>query len=70
MTTGERIKSLRLAANLSRAECARQVPMPLRTLEEWESGRHRPTEVRWLIGLARVLGVTLAMLLDEKEVDA
>ena len=64
MTTGERIKSLRLAANLSRAECARQVPMPLRTLENWELGTNKPTEVRWLIGLARVLGTTVEELIN------
>lgn len=63
MTTGDRIKSMRLAANISRAECARRVGMPLRTLEDWEAGKHRPTDARWLIKLARVLGVSVEGLI-------
>lgn len=49
-----RIKGFRLGAGLSRAEASRQSGIPLRTLENWESGRVRPCDVRLLQKLAKL----------------
>lgn len=44
------IKQSREAANLTRAEMAKRYGIPLRTLEDWESGRRKPPEyVRELV---------------------
>lgn len=36
-----RIKEKRIEAGLSRAEMSRQFEIPLRTLENWESGKNK-----------------------------
>lgn len=38
------IKESRIAAGLSRAEMSRQFKIPIRTLENWESGARKPPE--------------------------
>lgn len=59
MQTGEKIKSLRLSKNLTRAELARQANMPLRTLEDWEYLKRVPSRVDYLLRISEVLGVTV-----------
>ena len=39
-----RIKEAREARGWSRAELARRLGAPIRTLEDWESGRRHPAE--------------------------
>ena len=36
------IKELRAATGLSQAKFARLLDSPTRTIEDWESGRHKP----------------------------
>ena len=38
------IKEMRVRAGLSRAEMSRQFKIPVRTLENWESGKRNPPE--------------------------
>lgn len=38
------IKEMRVRAGLSRAEMSRQFKIPIRTLENWESGKRKPPE--------------------------
>lgn len=38
------IREYREAAGLSRAEMSRQFKIPIRTLEDWESGKRNPPE--------------------------
>ena len=44
MNTAERSKAIREMTGLSRAEFSRQYKIPLRTLEDWDSGRGKPPE--------------------------
>ena len=41
MTT---IKELRTATELSQAKFAKLLDIPTRTIEDWESGRHKPPD--------------------------
>ena len=43
-TIESKIKTKRLEMGLSRAELARQFNMPIRTLEDYESGKRKPAE--------------------------
>ena len=36
------IKELRTASGLSQAKFAKLLEIPTRTIEDWESGRHKP----------------------------
>ena len=38
------IKELRASTGLSQAKFAKLLEIPTRTIEDWESGRHRPPE--------------------------
>ena len=62
-TPAEQIREAR--GRLSRAEAARQTGLSLRSLEEWEAGRHEPNPLalpeilrRLREAEARVLGTT------------
>lgn len=44
-----RIKDARLAAGLTQAELSKKYNIPIRTIEDWDSGRHKPSE--WLENL-------------------
>lgn len=43
------IKEIREAYGLSRAEFCRQTGIPIRTVEDWESGKRKPTD--WAVKL-------------------
>ena len=38
------IKELRASTGLSQAKFAKLLEIPTRTIEDWESGRHKPPE--------------------------
>ena len=38
------IKELRTSTGLSQAKFAKLLEIPTRTIEDWESGRHNPTD--------------------------
>ena len=38
------IKQLRTASGLSQAKFAKLLDIPTRTIEDWESGRHKPPD--------------------------
>lgn len=42
--TPEEIKNFRARLGLSRADLARRLPVPYRTLEDWEAGRRTPPD--------------------------
>ena len=48
--TPTELKSFRARLGLNRAELGRLLPVPYRTLEDWEAGRRRPSTL-----LARAL---------------
>ena len=44
-----KIKDARLAAGLSQAALSKKYGIPIRTIEDWDSGRRKPSE--WLEAL-------------------
>lgn len=48
------ITEYRIAAGLSRAEMSRQFKIPIRTLENWESGVRKPPEWAELLILEKL----------------
>ncbi len=44
METSEIIRNLRLETGLSKKDFAEHLGIPLRTIEDWESGRRTPPE--------------------------
>lgn len=44
-----KIKDARLEVGLTRAELSKKYNIPIRTLEDWDSGRRKPSE--WLENL-------------------
>lgn len=45
--TGDDIKQWRQNHGWSRAELARQLPAPYRTVEDWEADRRTPPDYLW-----------------------
>lgn len=62
-----KIEERRKATGMSRSELARQSGVPLRTLEEWESGRRIPRDVYQLAKVAKALNCLIEdlIVLDE-----
>ncbi|WP_111412571.1 helix-turn-helix domain-containing protein [Billgrantia lactosivorans] len=61
---GERIKHLRLQANLNKAALARKVGVSDVTISYWESGAIKQIGHERLVALADALGCSLAQLLE------
>ncbi len=55
---GEDIKKARIERNISRAELSRLSGVPLRTLEEWESGRRNATHIK-VINICEILDIDI-----------
>tara|TARA_R110001606_G_scaffold71219_1_gene162936 strand:+ start:22247 stop:22564 length:318 start_codon:yes stop_codon:yes gene_type:complete len=45
MTVGQRLKTARIAANMSRNEAAKHLKCSIHTLKAWELDRHRPKPI-------------------------
>jgi transcriptional regulator with XRE-family HTH domain len=61
---GERIKHLRMQANLNKAALARKVGVSDVTISYWESGAIKQIGHERLVALAEALGCTLGQLLE------
>ncbi len=61
---GNRIKQLRLQANLNKAALARKVGVSDVTISYWESGAIKQIGHERLVALADALGCTLGQLLE------
>jgi DNA-binding transcriptional regulator YiaG len=59
------IAELREKSGLSRAELSRRSGVPLRTLEDWDSGRNIPRDVYQLYKVAKVLNCRIEDLIIE-----
>lgn len=64
--SGKKIKDARLAKNMSRAELSRRSGVPVRTLEDWESGRRNPMDVDVVISVSKALDVDLGELYSDE----
>lgn len=64
-TLAKEIKEKRLALGMSRAEMSRQFEIPVRTIEEWDSGKQAP--VTWVCKL--LLEKLESMMEDEEMID-
>lgn len=67
--SGEKIKNIRLCKKMSRAELSRKSGVPIRTLEDWEAGRRKPTNVDSVIQVAQSLQVDLSELYTEDYIE-
>ncbi len=59
MFDGTKIKAIRLARGMQRKELSLLAQMPLRTLEEWESGEAEINKVSHLIKIAEILNSSI-----------
>lgn len=67
MNFQERLKKKRLALGLTQSELAEKVGVSLRTIQNYESGFHRATNINIVRKLAEVLGTDFDELLDTSE---
>lgn len=63
---GEKIKTIRLARNLTQQDLADRMGLKRNTISQWESGM-RKISVEHLIEIAKVVGVTLDYFNDNTE---
>jgi len=61
MTSGEKLKAIRLQKGISRAELSRLTKIPLRTIEDWEYGKNKLID----IGKIKLLAETLKVDINE-----
>ena len=65
MTSGEKLKSIRLQKGISRAELSRTAKIPLLTLEGWEYGYRQLKDINKIIILAKTLDVEIKEIIGE-----
>lgn len=70
VVSGGKIKQVRTAQGMGRAELSRRSGVPVRTLEDWESGRRNPTSIDSVVPVAQALGVGLDMLYSDEYISA
>lgn len=63
MTSGEKLKAIRLQKGISRAELARQTEIPLLTLEAWEYGYRQLKDINKILILAKALSIDFKELI-------
>lgn len=64
-----RIKERRQELNLTRKALSDISTVPLRTLEEWESGRRIPRDIYQIKKVANALKCTMEDIIDFSDVD-
>ncbi|WP_111639954.1 helix-turn-helix domain-containing protein [Marinomonas shanghaiensis] len=68
MTVGQRLKTARIAANMSRNEVAKHLNCSIHTIKSWELDRHRPKPI--IMARIEVLfGLEKGHLTCSKDVD-
>jgi len=67
MTFGKRMKELRLAAGLSQPKLAEMTGVSLRTIQNYESGTRKPSNIQITNKIAAALNADLSDLLDEQQ---
>ncbi len=64
--SGKKIKDIRTSKKMSRAELSRCAEVPVRTLEDWESGKRNPTDIDKIIMVAQALGIDICDLYSDE----
>jgi len=64
MTFAERLKKARENANITQTKLAEQSGVSLRTIQNWENGVRKPSNIDGVTKIAEVLGVSAAELID------
>lgn len=67
MSFGKRLKEARTKAGLQQKELAQKSGVSLRTIQNWEGDKRRPSHLEAVAEVAKVLGVSGAQLLDEND---
>ena len=67
MSFGTRLKEARSRAGLQQKELAVRSGVSLRTIQNWEGDKRRPSHFDAVADVARVLGVSSAELLSEED---
>ena len=67
MSFGARLKEARNRAGLQQKELAARSGLSLRTIQNWEGDKRRPSHFDAVADVARVLGVSSAELLSEED---
>ena len=67
MSFGTRLKEARNRAGLQQKELAVRSGVSLRTIQNWEGDKRRPSHFEAVADVARVLGVSSAELLSEED---
>lgn len=67
MTFGERLKAARKKRNMLQQELAKASGISLRTIQNWETGLRRPSNIEGIEKVAITLGVSTSDLLDNHE---
>jgi len=68
MVFKERLRELRIEANLTQAELAERAGVSTRTIQNYELGTRKPVHMEMVQKLAAALGTTTEYLLSENEV--
>ena len=64
MTFAERLKKARENANITQTKLAEQSGVSLRTIQNWENGVRKPSNIDGVTKIAEVLGVSATELID------
>lgn len=67
MSFGTRLKQARSKAGLQQKDLAERSGISLRTIQNWEGDKRRPSHFDAVADVARVLGVSSAALLSEED---
>jgi len=67
MSFAENLKNLRHQKKLQQKKLAELSGVSLRTIQNWESGTRRPSNVEAIAKVAQILQVSVSDLLDDKE---
>ena len=67
MTFGERLQAARKRKNMLQLELAKASGISVRSIQNWESGLRRPSNIESIEKLAAALGVSTSDLVDDNE---
>ncbi|MBE6638320.1 MAG: helix-turn-helix transcriptional regulator [Ruminococcaceae bacterium] len=67
MSFGKRLKEARTKVGLQQKELAERSGVSLRTIQNWEGDKRRPSHFEAVADVAKVLGVSSAELLSEND---
>ena len=67
MNFAQRLKNARENAHILQKELSERSGVALRTIQNWETGVRRPSNIESVTKVAKVLGVSTSELIDSKK---